>query len=225
MTLEKLINEFRVRVLDKVDQYLFANHDVADWLIEAEREACVRARLLHESHNDRVCQIRLVEGQSVYKLHWALYEIDHIEVTQEGENGLREPIKLVSREYLDDHVRQWRHEDGVPRFAVQNDTTIRFCPTPDKNDLDVRIEGYRLPMRGLTRDLDSRPEIHEAHHRHLIEWALYRAFRVPDADSLNLGESDQAMYAFERYFGLSPDADLRRITRHDTPHVVTPAWP
>ena len=51
---------------------------VTGWLNEAEQEACIRGRLLHESGNAAVCQIVVTAGTAHYPLHPALYEIDYI---------------------------------------------------------------------------------------------------------------------------------------------------
>ena len=62
---------------------------------------------------------------------------------------------------------------------------------------------------------------HKAHHEHLIDWALHRAFSVPDAETFDQHRADLAERAFTEYFGLLPDSDMRRITRHDVVHHNT----
>lgn len=221
MTLEELVADFRTTTQDKVAPYLFEQTDVARWLIEAEQEACIRGRLLHEADNPAVCDIDVAVGEVVYRLDPALYEIDHLGLLEAGTNEQRE-VKLVSREWLDEKQPGWRDRSGVPRFAIQTDTRIRLVPTPNAT-ATLKLEGYRLPMRGLTSDKTSKPEINAAHHRHLVNWALHRAFSVPDSETLDLGRAGAALEAFTRYFGERPDSDLRRITRHDVEHH-TKAW-
>lgn len=216
MTLDELVKDFRTTAQDKVEPYLFEPPDVARWLIEAEQEACIRGRLLHESDNPAVCDIDVGAGEAVYPLHPVLYEIDYLGLLEAGATE-RRPVKLVSREWLDDNQPGWRDRAGLPRFAIQSDTRIRLAPTPDA-PVTLKLEVYRLPMRGLTSDKASRPEIHQAHHRHLVHWALYRAFSVPDSEVLDLGRAGDALAAFSDYFGDRPDSDLRRITRHDIEH-------
>ena len=62
---------------------------------------------------------------------------------------------------------------------------------------------------------------HKAHHEHLIDWALHRAFSVPDAEAFDPQRAALAEQAFTEYFGPLPDSDLRRITRHDVVHHNT----
>ena len=62
---------------------------------------------------------------------------------------------------------------------------------------------------------------HKAHHEHLIDWALHRAFSVPDSEMFDANRAAQAEEAFTAYFGPLPDSDMRRITRHDVVHHNT----
>lgn len=224
MTLDELINDFRVTTQDlrrtasgnAEDNFLFKTPDVTRWLIEAEQEACIRGRLLHESANESVCAIDVLAGETVYPLDPVVYEIDHLGLLEAGATERRD-VKLVSREWLDENQCGWRDRAGLPRFAIQDDTRIRLVPTPNA-PATLRLEAYRLPMRGLTDVKTSKPEIHQAHHRHLVNWALHRAFSVPDSETLDLGRAGDALDAFTRYFGERPDSDLRRTTRHDVEH-------
>lgn len=212
MTLDELTKDFRVTTQDKVEPYLFEQSDVARWLIEAEQEACIRGRLLHDSS----FEVDIAAGETVYALSQALYEIDHLGLLEAGSTE-RCQVKLVSREWLDDNMPGWRDRTDIPRFAIQSDTSIRLVPTPRLGGT-LKLEGYRLPVRGLSTDKASKPEINQAHHRHLVNWALHRAFSVPDSETLDLGRADAALAAFTNYFGDRPDSDLRRITRHDVEH-------
>lgn len=222
MTRDELIAIFRTDTQDTVDPYLFKTPWVAQLLAEAEAEAAIRGRLLHESQSPLVCEIPASAGESVYQLHPALYEIDHIAFKPAGASR-REPIKLVSVEELDRIWPGWRDEQGLPRYAVQGDTSIRLVPMPDAAGT-LLLEGYRLPLKSLAESGSSVPEIHVAHHRHLVNWALHRAFSSPDAETYDPRKSADAERAFTDYFGLRPDSDLRRITREDGPHFNV-AWP
>ena len=87
----------------------------------------------------------------------------------------------------------------------------------------LHIEGYRVPLKALENDTD-KPEIHEAHHRHLVHWALHRAFSKPDSETIDPQRAATAEAAFTRYFGPGPDADLRRSTRHDEVQTNKAFW-
>jgi hypothetical protein len=217
MLQEELEKDFRATAQDKVGpEFLFDRADVARWLIEAEQEACIRGRLLHDSSTPAVCEIPVVAGVSSYPLHAALYEIDHLGLKLSGATDRRR-VQLVSKEWLDEHLNGWRDRSGTPEYAIQGDTSLRLVPRPDAA-ATLLLEGYRLPIRGLTADAKSKPEIFQAHHRHLVNWALYRAFSQPDSETMDLGRAGDAEAAFTAYFGPRPDSDLRRLTQEDGQH-------
>lgn len=213
MTRNDLVREFRVFTQDQVAPYLWENSTIEHWLAEAEREACIRGRLLHEADDPGVCEIQVEADVASYPLNPALYELTHLAYKDAGET-CRRPLKLVSTEYLDAAVPGWRDRTGRVEYAIQGDTSLRLVPRPEEPGM-VLLEGYRLPRQSLGSTCF---EIHEAHHRNLLDWALFRAFSVPDAETLDLDRSAVAEKAFTDYFGERPDSDLRRITREDVEH-------
>lgn len=111
----------------------------------------------------------------------------------------------------------------MPQFAIQDDTTIRLVPAPDLSG-ELQLEGYRVPIVHMENDNDM-PEINQIHHVHLIQWALYKAFSVPDSEFFDPNRAAIAEQVFTDYFGLRPDSDLRRMAREDTPQIVQPFFP
>lgn len=215
-TLKQLVARFRADATDEVEPHLFSTEFVKEALNEAEHEAAIRARLLHESDNDDVCEITLQAGKSVYPLHESLYEITHLARIEDGQPDTL--LELKSVEWLDRNEPDWRtdHKYVLP-YAVQMDTKIRLATPPKAAGL-LRIECYRLPLRAMCNERDT-PEIHTAHHEKLVYWALHRAFSRPDADGFDPQRSASALAMFTDYFGLRPDADLRRDSREDLHHA------
>lgn len=213
MNLEQLIEQFRIDADDLVaDPPLWKDEWIAAWLTEAQDEAAVRARLLMDDYTPALTQIPVTAGVSSYALHPKLYEIAVMDFIPAV--GYVQPVYLTSREKLDRDRNGWRNEPaGIPCRAIQTDSRIRLVPVPSV-DGTLRLEGYRLPLKALVNDND-KPEIHEAHHRHLVHWALHRAFSKPDADAMDPTRAKIEETAFTAYFGPRPDADLRRSTRHD----------
>ena len=215
MTLEDMIRRFRVAARDTVEPFLFPTEDVTDWLNDAQDQACVRGRLLREDALPEMCRIVLEAGKHTYKLHEAAYEIINLRILP-ANGGCSHPVTLKSREWLDNELPGWRDDTQPARFAIQDDTTIRLVGKITEGDV-LALECYRLPIKRLRSEMD-KPEIHVAHHPHLIQWALHRAFSVPDAETFDQKRADLAEIAFTEYFGPLPDADMRRITRHDVAH-------
>ncbi len=198
-----------------------ADEVVTEWLNEGLLQACVRGRLLLEDANPAMCEIAIEAGQHTYRLHPKVYELVVARFKADGHSEAT-PLKVVSRGWLDSNVRDWRdaaqwQHMGVKRYLVQNETSIRIVPTPAQDGL-LTIEAYRLPRSPMVDESDA-PEIHEASHLMLVDWALYRAFSAPDADAFDPQRAKLSEDSFTDYFGLPVDADLRRITREDTPQT------
>ena len=222
MNLASLISRFRTEANDKVVPYFWSDSEVTDWLNDAVNEACIRGRLIYEASNASMCEINVTTGRSVYPLHAAMYEIARIRFVSTDNPERSMPLCLVSTETLIQIDPNWHTLTTDMRYAMQDDKNLRLVPMP-KTDGVVYIEGYRLPKDDM-ESLDDEPEINKVHHRHLVHWALYKAFGIPDAESFDPNRSDRAELAFTKYFGERPDSDLRRITREDVEHHVQPFW-
>ena len=216
---EALIAGFRHASGDKAEPFFWSDERVLELLSEAQIQACVRGRLLHEDTRPEVCRITLAAGQASYPLHPKLYEITHLQIRPTVGDPRRLELKTV--EWLNEEMPDWRNDTNPPRFAIQRDTSLRIVGRIETGDM-AELEGYRLPMKDLT-DESSKPEINEAHHEHLIDWALHKAFSEPDAETIDPQRARAAEAEFTRYFGPMPDADLRRSTRQDVQHH-TQAW-
>ena len=217
MNLSQLIERFRSASNDKVEPYFWSDEEVTLWLNDAEAEASIRGRLIHESSSATVCKVITTAGQSQCDLHESLYELTHISWSADGQYN-NHLIKLTSTEVLDCELNNWRELTGTPRYAVQDDKTVRLVPSPD-TDGTLSVEGFRIPVSPMLLTSDA-PEINHAHHRHLVQWALYVGFSIPDAEMFDQSRAEIAKQEFEKYFGLQVDSDMRRKTRHDTPHHV-----
>lgn len=227
MTVDDLVALYRLLADDRVEPYRTDDADVQRLLLEAETEAAIRGRLIHD-----VATVSVAAGTAICTLPDGFYEITHLAFIDA--DGARHPLKLVTAEYLDRPepsrivppygsgynlprgLDDWRDATGhPPLFAVQTDSFVRLAPIPTA-DGSLALEGYRTPLR----EADDDPEINAVHHAHLVQWALYRTYSITDEDHFDGKRAEVALAEFTRYFGLRPDADLRRATRHDTPHHV-----
>lgn len=230
MTLEDLIRRFRVLAKDVEIPYRAQDQDVIDWLNDAQAQACVRGRLLVAEDDPDLCQIALTPGQSAYQLHHALYELIDLRIAVPGDKP--RAVVLKSREWLDTEVPDWRDYQRPACIAIQTDTGLRLVGTVEAGEV-LHVEAYRLPLVTMAAPADLNdpdavwpaPEIHEAHHEHLIQWALHKAFSVPDSELFDPDRSTLAERAFTDYFGLLPDSDMRRATRHDVQHYIRAILP
>ena len=221
MNLEQLTAQFRVDSDDLTEPHFWDAEWIATWLTEAQAEAAIRKRLLYEASSPAVCQIAVLADTATHDLHKSLFELVHLRFQATGATT-SSVVTIKSREELDRIRPGWRDETGTPRHAVQDDTRITLVPRPELAGT-LHIEGYRVPLKALENDTD-KPELNEAHHRHLVHWALHRAFSKPDSETIDPTRAAAAEAAFTRYFGPSPDADLRRSTRHDEVQTNKAFW-
>lgn len=221
MNLEQLISQFRTDADDRAVPYLCSDEDVTRWLNEAEQEACIRASLLHEAADADVCEIAVIAGSGLYPVHPSVLEITNLTFTPTG--STRETtLFLTDRLELDRLQPGWRRITREPREAVHNDTKIQLDCIPATGGL-LRLECTRLPLADMTGDADE-PEIGPVHHRHLVYWALHRAYGMPDAELQNPNGEQKALDRFIKVFGLRPDADLRRSSRANRPQHNQAYW-
>ena len=213
MNLEQLIQQFRIAADDLMEPYLWDVEWVTAWLNEAQNEAAIRGRLILEASTPEICEIAVTAGVATYALHPSLYELVRLRFKPTG-SSCSDTVLLKTREELDRIRPDWRdRSDSRPRFAVQDDTRITLVDRPSAPGT-LYLEGYRLPLKALANDND-KPEINQAHHRHLVHWALHRAFAKPDSETFDPNRAAKSEATFANYFGLPVDADLRRSTRSD----------
>lgn len=217
MTVDDLIDSFRVDADDKArslgggqSDLLWSDDEVARWLTEAEEEAAIRKRLLPDE-----IIVPITAPARTYDFT-AMFEITRAElVPTAGESIV---LKIVSREAIDRIDPGWRRCAYTPVHLIQDDTRIVLAGAISQ-DYTLHLEGLRLPKETLSADdSTASPEIAPVHHRFLVHWALHRAYGKQDADTFDSDRSALALARFEQYFGLRPDADLRKDARADVVH-------
>ena len=221
MTGRELVKKFRELSQDEVTPYLWEDAFVLDCLNEAEREAADRARLLY----DDTMEVAVTAGQARYEVSPKIIDIMRAGFMVDGDNRPPVPLKQYDRLELDWKARKPRvwYEAGLPGgghppvgLVHDGNRTVEIVPPPTR-DGRLLLGAYRLPLADF--NMDGTPEIPEVHHMGLVDWALFRAFSIPDADEAN--ERLAAFYheRFEQYFGRRVDARKRRPQRANKPHV------
>lgn len=220
MTLAELINRCRIESNDLKEPYFVSDDAYKLWLNDALVEACIRGRLLYEKDDYSLCFVHFDAGQTVAKLNDQWIEIEQVAIVVQANHLLALPI-LSPEKVIEKYSEDYQSHDNLPVCAVQEENGLRLFPTPKQN-ITIKVQGYRL-AEPLEND-DDEPEIHPTHHRHLVDYALMKAFSVPDAELFDPNRAALAEQAFNRYFGLPKDSDFRRITREDRPHTNKAFW-
>lgn len=221
MDLAALRAQFRADADDQVaNPYLFSDAQIASWLNEAVEEACIRASLLQEDEDAAVCTVAVTPGTASYPLHASVIDVTVASFTPTG--GDRIDLELTDRIELDRLMPGWRTSTDDPAYLVQDDTKARIVPTPQAAGV-LSIECVRLPLEPMSGDSDE-PEIAQIHHRQLVNWALFRAFSKPDSETIDPTRAAKGESAFVTYFGIRPDAEIRKTYRANRAHHNQAIW-
>lgn len=222
MNADQLIAHFRQFPIDYVtNNYRWDDDVVLGWFNEAEREACIRARLIFDSTTENVCSLDLAAGTATYQTHDAIIEIQRAFIVKE--DGMQQLYKF-DRDELDRTYPEWRTKAEPPTGFVQDDKTITLNRVPVQ-DGEARLEVYRLPLSDMTGS-SSVPEIAPIHHVEMVNWVCYRALSSEDFEELEgmQQRGEKYLRKFEAYFGRKPNADLRRRQRTNVPHSNKCHW-
>ena len=215
-----LVALFRQRADDAVAPHLFAT----DWLLgvlsEAEKEACLRARLIWDE-SSAFLTVALDAGQDTYPLDARIDRIDRVMFVPAGPGLKPRELELTGADAIAEQC-QWHQSSGRPELAARRGQTLRVWPAPAAAYPGVlRIACYRFPL-DVMEDESDEPEIPQEHHEGLVDWALYRAWSSKDSENDDPGRANAALAAFEQRFGQRPTADVLR--RHRERRRVTPRF-
>ncbi len=223
MNVKELIEAFRVDSLDRVSPYFWNNETVIRFLNEAEDEACIRQKLIREKVDPTICRIDVQQGVSTYELDPRVIDIVYASLVFVGsENMLPYVLGKTTSDELDAARPLWRAFPFRPQSIICYDTSIEVDCKPD-TDYVINLEVNRLPLAPMKQLADC-PEINRIHHRHLVKWALFRAFSMPDADTFDGKRAAIFENQFDEYFGKRPDANNRRRQNASKPHRNRAIW-
>lgn len=198
-----LVAAFRQRSDDAVEPYLWDDATVLSWLAEAEREACVRAKLIYDD-TSAFLSVPLTADTDLYAMDPRIDRID--QVTYVPATGNRTfPVELVGV----DALQTWCPVSYYRAARVQN--TLHLYPVPKAGGA-LKIACYRYPLADIELMADE-PEIPAEHHEKLVDWMLYRAFSTHDADTDNLPRAQLAQAQFTAWFGERNSASVERKHR------------
>ena len=220
MTLAEMIQRCRIESNDTETPYFVSDDAYKIWLNDALVEASIRGRLIYEKTDKAITELHYQPHQSTAPFSPLFFEFEQVAIKISDNHYMAIPL-LSPDEVIRKYGENFISPDGLPICAVQEDTAIRLFPT-SAMPLTIKVQGYRL-AKPLANDEDE-PEIHTTHHRHLCDYALMKAFSVPDAELFDPNRAALAEKYFNDYFGLPKDSDFRRLTREDKPHINASFW-
>jgi len=212
MTVAELRTLFRSQLGDLVTPYLVSDVTFLSYLNEAQEEACDRANLLFDK-TSAFCTLSIVDGTSVYALNNGIYSITYSSLTDTSSVVYK--LSHKDNVEMDRTQSDWRTLTGRPENILFYDNSIELSPVPD-DTFTLKLECYRYPLAALALDADV-PEIGRKHHRHLINWCLYRTYSMPDNEFHNVQNAEFFKKLFTDIFGEQPRANTRRKQYQNIP--------
>lgn len=209
MDLGGLIKIFRRDADDEETPPQFSNADVAEFLNEAQEEACIRGRLIVDT-----ISVSVRSGTAKYKLPETVAEIRHAALVDSA--GTSYILEQADRIEMDRKRPDWRTVANVPTSLIHDDKAIVLAPLPNA-DYTLSLEVHRTPKVAMA-ELTDTPEIAQQHHRYLVYWALFRAFSAPDSSTFDPDRASTGEGRFTRYFGKRPGSSGRRSQPSNRPH-------
>lgn len=204
----------RVVTDDVGQQYRVTDALLNEFINEAQTEAAIRGRLLF----DEQFTYPIVAGTATYYLDdcvLGIYSAHTVTTPRQ--------LDYVDADYMDCHYGAgWRDETGDPSSYLTNIETgvLQLYPIPTTADT-LRLRAWRLPTSMATDT--STPEIRGEHHRHLADWAIWRALSIRDADEYDPRLAAQHLTQFENHFGRKPSALVQRIRQNGGGQIIPQA--
>lgn len=214
MNLGELISVARDRSDDKFAPFLWSDAEWVSFANDAEREACRRSRLIVDSSNCDIGEIRLRAGGKTYDLDQRILFIRRAKL-----QGRSQPLGRASYKDLDRCRPDWEDETGEPQAYVPDMDTDKFRPYPTPTEAGVvKLTVVRLPMVDMV-DLDDAPEIKPHLHDSLVFWMLYRAYSKQDSETKDDKKAAGNLALFENEFGKKSSAIDETWLQHEQGYI------
>lgn len=200
MTAEDLIKSFRSLADDEdlghESDMLWKDEEVLRYINRAQREACLRAKLIKDNTTTAVTQISVVAGTSIYDLHASIIRIDDIYLSSTGKS-----LSKVDRSEVKRLDPRWRSASGtvtvwMEHWGIKKIEIYKIPTATDTLYLDV----VRLPITPVTA-LSTTLEIQDEFLDQLVDGVAWYAFLKKDSQTLNLEASKRHHDLFSLSFG------------------------
>jgi hypothetical protein len=213
VTLQDLIAELREsRLSDNVEPYLWSDDELTRHINDAVRQVCIRQRSLVETQNTDICQIAVAAGQRLVKLHPSILAVRFAYPVGYPPNSDCQPKGITAKRLF--RCQPFWDQDttttGPMEFWIPDYQTgyLALYPLPSAA-FTLQLGVWRMPLdveQMETADLQGEPVIAPHWHADLLDWAEYKAFSRPDADTEQLQKAESAAQTFTAKIGRLPSA-------------------
>jgi hypothetical protein len=201
MKLGKIIELFRIAVDDLTQPYLWADQEVIAYAVDAENEACRRARLLVDSSTTAICQYTAAIGATSITLDPRVIFVRRAIVS-----GKTQRLVPLNMRDLDENSTGWETHTGTVEGLVTDWGTgkLRLYRIPTASTV-INLTAVRLPLVPMN-DFEDTPEINARFHESLIGWMIHRAYLKPDKETYDEKRAAEGEKRFVAEFGFKSSA-------------------
>jgi hypothetical protein len=206
-TAQELMDRVRKTLDDEIGveaDRLWTEIELLEYANDAEREACIRMRILVDSTTAATSEVTVVSGTHTYALSSKVVSVDRAKMQATADPALHP----ITKKILDITDPAWEVTSEVPRNYIIEDIdtvkSMRLYPNPNANGV-LGLTVVRLPLAIMAAG--DVPEIPEPLHLDLMNWMLYRAYTKQDTkvaqDTRTVSLTKEKFYLaqFEKVFG------------------------
>lgn len=237
MNLNDLVQELRTNILHDrsnrvagADDQLWSTDTLVRYIDEAQRKLAREGLVIRDAVTPEVVTVALRAGVAEYALHSSVLAVisakqtgDTADLARAGHSAFQTYRQPDS--YFFDPSSLSTMQDGKPvAFStdegVRGDddgtagvVTLRVYPAPTASYLQpIKLRVIRLPLERLSaRNLNAVPEVPEAHHLEMLDWAAYLALRVADVDAGMPARAMEFRTSFEIVVRAAKQAAMRKM--------------
>ena len=231
---ENILHDRSDRVEGSPD-LLWSDATLLRYINEAERRFARRGLVLRDGATPEATQVYLIAGQRDYVLHPSLLAIvsgklvgEPVDLARTGHSALdvyRGPSGAVYDTAVAEALPPGKPLAFSTDEAVSTDdagmlqaVTLRVYPEPTEAYAGqvIQLRVVRMPMRAfraedLTAPTPPSPEIPEAHHLEMLDWAAYLALRIADLDAGSPARAAEFAASFEGHVALARREAMRKL--------------
>ena len=192
MTLSEILSAARARLDDEEpgnnQAYKWSDKQLKHWANEANIQACRRTRYLVDNSKSA----SIVSGTASYNFPDGVIFLQRAKL--DGEDM---PLCFASYKEMDEYSAGWQTHTGTPTHIIVDLAIDKYTlyPTPDA------VKTLRFVAIIEPEPLTYESELPSRFGYGLIDWMIYRACQLRDADKEDINASLAGLAAFTAEFG------------------------
>lgn len=211
-TLLQLIAQWRARLDDVLEPYLWSNEELTSYADYLQKLLAVDLQLFEDRTTAEICNVSLVQNDTVVTVSPRIVVIRKARI--DGDDNF---LDLVSDTYMDSQSPGWESEaSGVPNKLIARGigpNKVRIHPPLAAATATLLLVVRRLPLVDLDYDSHGGDSLEVDKYAHLlIHGIMNQAYLKQDSDTYDPKKAEQHRVLWEGKDGLGGDKEkIRRM--------------